>query len=93
MRSTETFILANAVSGALVGAAQKVVGGKYGLSVFGTPGTSNLQVLDQAGNWNSYTTALATGYSVVDLPSGQVRANLGSAASGATVTISRIPND
>lgn len=95
MRATESFILANNVAGASVVPVVSVVGGRYMVLAHGTLGTTpTLQVADSFGNWYTVTSSLAADTpQVVELPAAQVRANLASGASGAYVTIARIPGE
>lgn len=87
----EALLLANNVTGAKTVTGQLNLGGLYAIICSGTLGSSpQLNVQDQAGNWVLAATPSTT-YATVYLPPGQVQLVLASGASGAYVTLARVP--
>ncbi len=88
----ENLKLAENVTGASVVPAVSCQGGLYKLGASGTVGTSKIEFQNANGDWVSAGAAIVTvvGQDIY-LPPGNVRANLGSGASGAYVYLTRIP--
>jgi hypothetical protein len=91
MRTADVVRLASNQTGALTTAAQ-VNGGLYAILCAGTLGTSPALNISDGTNQILAATPSTT-YATVQLPPGQVQLVLASGASGAYVTLARIPND
>ena len=93
MRAPESVVLASNVTGAETSAYFGIMGGTYAIMSVGTLGSA--PVINMLGPDNATAipagTPLTTAPVIVQLPPGQVELVLASGASGAYVTLVRIP--
>jgi hypothetical protein len=107
MRAQEAVILAQNVTGAFTGAycptpdyrtftavaSVEIEGGRYAILSAGTLATPLVQLLGPDGtSWVNIAIPVVAGpYATVDLPPGQVRCSLAAGATGAYLSLARIP--